>query len=191
MRKYAIIKPTIALALLIASIGAALAQSGTPLPVVPGSNSITGCPSPNLTPCFVPNSAASPVFVNQTTPAAGSGNAGSPLGSTPVTSSATGTTGAVVATLPAVAAKFTYICGFTATGNEAATGGIFAVTVAGTVSGSLNFNISHPVTPTLGVLSITLTPCVPSSAVNTAITVTSAADAAGANVAVSAWGYQQ
>lgn len=124
-------------------------------------------------------------------PPAGSGTAGFPAGATPVTSSATGTTGAVVATLPAAAGKTTYICGFNATGNEAATGAIVAVTVAGTISGSLNYFIAHSVTPTLGNLNNTFTPCVPSSAVNTAITVTSAADAAGTNVAVTAWGYQQ
>lgn len=105
------------------------------------------------------------------------------------TSSATGSTSAVTATLAASSTLRTYLCGFTATGNEAATGAVVAVTVAGTVTGSLNFNISHPVTPTLGVLTETFTPCVPSSAINTTITVTSAADAAGTNVAVSAWGY--
>lgn len=125
------------------------------------------------------------------TGSAGSGSGGFPPNSIPVTSSATGTTGAVVATLPGTAGRFTYLCGFTATGNEAATGAIVAVTAAGTVSGSLNFNISHPVTPALGTLVEAFNPCVPSSGQNTAITVTSAADAAGTNVAVSAWGFQQ
>jgi hypothetical protein len=136
-------------------------------------------------------SCAGPTAGNCAATAAIAPGVGVTAGQTAVISSATGTTGAVVATLPGVASKFTYICGFYATGNEAATGAVVAVTVAGMVSGSMVFNISHPVTPSLGIANQSFTPCLPSSAVNTAITVTSAADAAGTNVSVAAWGYQQ
>jgi hypothetical protein len=115
-----------------------------------------------------------------------------PQGAVPVTSSATGTTSAVVATLPGVSGKTTYLCGFNVTGTTSTTANSTAVTVAGTISGSLNFNIQHPVTPSLGNLaSPPMAPCIPASAQNTSITVTSAADAGGSNVAVAAWGYQQ
>lgn len=115
---------------------------------------------------------------------------------TPVTASATGTTGAIAATLPAAAGKTTYICGFSYTGTNA-TGAntATAVTVTGTITGTLNFGY-----PTLaaaatvtnnGSLDETFTPCVPASAINTAIAVNGPALGAGATLAtVSAWGYQ-
>lgn len=119
------------------------------------------------------------------------GSAGAPAGAVEVTSSNTGSTAAVTATLPGVAGKFTYICGFYATGNTTTTANVTAVTVAGTVSGSMVFNIAHPVSPALGTASPSnFSPCISSSAVNTAITVTSAADAAGVSISVAAWGYQ-
>jgi hypothetical protein len=63
--------------------------------------------------------------------------------------------------------------------------------VAGTITGSMVFNIAHPVSPALGSLAPPpMNPCVPASAVKTAITVTSAADAAGVSVSVAAWGLQ-
>src|ERR1700722_6329102 len=53
-----------------------------------------------------------------------------PAGSTPITGNGTGTTGAVVGTLAAAAAKTTYICGFavSAVGGTAAVG---PITIAG------------------------------------------------------------
>jgi hypothetical protein len=108
-----------------------------------------------------------------------------------VTASATGTTGAVVATLPAAVGKLTWVCGAYVTGNEAATGAVVNVTIANIVTGSMVIPISHPVTPNVGTLSLAFNPCIPGNAPNTAVTVTSAADAAGTNVAVAAWGYQR
>jgi hypothetical protein len=40
-------------------------------------------------------------------------------------------------------------------------------------------------------VSQTFTPCIQSSAVNTAITVTTTADASATSVSVGSWGYQQ
>lgn len=95
---------------------------------------------------------------------------------TPITASATGSTGATTATLPAAANKTTYICGFQFMGTNA-TAAIPAtnVTIAGTVSGTLNFGY-----PTLAVgaavantppVGEVFSPCIPTSAINTAIVV--------------------
>lgn len=108
----------------------------------------------------------------------------SPAGVTPVSNSATGTTGAVVATLPGVAGKTTSICSF----NVAATGtgAIGPITVAGLAGGSQTFQLTAP-----GTLPITFTPCAAASATNTAITVTTTADASATGVIVNATGFQQ
>lgn len=112
-----------------------------------------------------------------------------PFGATPITASTTGTTAATVATLAAAASKTTYICGFTITADAtAALAG--AATVAGTVSGSLNYIQSVGAATSAQQLTQSFNPPIPSSAVNTAITVTSAAAGTGGNTAVTAWGYQ-
>lgn len=118
-------------------------------------------------------------------------NLGSPYpsGAVPVTNSATGTTGATVATLPAVSGKTTYIAGFTITADAtAAIAG--AATVAGTVSGSLNYIQSVGAATAAQQLTQNFNPPIPASAANTAITITSAAAGVGGNTAVTAWGYQ-
>jgi hypothetical protein len=109
----------------------------------------------------------------------------SPAGVTPISNSAAGSTGAVVATLPGVSGKTTFICSF----NVAAAGGTAAVgpiTVAGLAGGSQTFQLNSP-----GTLPITFTPCAAASATNTAITVTTTADATATSVTVSATGFQQ
>lgn len=62
--------------LLVAAPIAAMAQTATP--VVPGTIATSGCPSPNLTPCFLQNSSSNPLY---TTPA--SGGAASAVTTTP------------------------------------------------------------------------------------------------------------
>jgi hypothetical protein len=110
-----------------------------------------------------------------------------------VTNSATGTTGAVVATLPAASGKITYICGFSVSPGSAAT----AITIQVVVVANSTFTwaVGAPVNAvgTTGTtLTQTFTPCVPGSGTNTAITVTSGAlGTAGVNNDVNAWGYQQ
>lgn len=112
-----------------------------------------------------------------------------PSGATAITSSAIGTTAATVATLAGVSSKTTYICGFTITADAtAALAG--AATVAGTISGSLNYIQSVGSATSAQLLTQSFIPPIPASAVNTAITVTSAAAGTGGNTAVTAWGYQ-
>jgi hypothetical protein len=111
-----------------------------------------------------------------------------PVGTIAITGNSSGTTGAVVGTLAATATATTYICGF----DVSAVGGVATVgpiTIAGTVTSSL---IYYLVSTAAGVtLSKTYTPCIPASAINTAITITTTADATASHVYVNSWGYQQ
>lgn len=118
----------------------------------------------------------------------GAGNAFVPCDGAVVVATATGTTGAVTATLPAVAKVTTWICGFdvSAIGGTAAVG---PVTVTGLVgSKTLTYQLSSSAAGV--VLSRTFTPCIPASAVDTGIGVTTTADGTATAVDVSAWGYQ-
>jgi hypothetical protein len=112
-----------------------------------------------------------------------------PAGSTPITVSATGTTGATTATLATGASVTTYICWMSIRANAtaAATGN---ATVTGTITGTLNFTQwTAPLASGLGVTEMVFNPCVPASAVNTGIAVVSAAPGSGGTVSVSAGGY--
>ncbi|MDB6085542.1 MAG: hypothetical protein JWN43_3423 [Gammaproteobacteria bacterium] len=114
---------------------------------------------------------------------------------TPITASATGTTGAVVATLPAVAGKTTYICGFYYTGtNATAANTATSVTVTGTIGGTMSFGFptlaAAATTPNTIPVDEAFLPCVAASAINTAIAVNGPALGTGATQAtVTAWGY--
>jgi hypothetical protein len=104
-----------------------------------------------------------------------------------ITGNATGTTGAVVGTLSGANGRVTYICGF----NVSAIGGTAAigpVTVAGLVGSSMVFQGSSSAAGNN--LSQTFTPCVPASADNTSITITTTADGSATAVDVNSWGYQ-
>jgi hypothetical protein len=126
-------------------------------------------------------------------PALGGGNAGYPIGATPIAVSTTGTTAATAVTLPAVPGQTTYLCGFSIR-STATVGSAGTATVTGTSSGTLNY--THwsgpvasggalvPVEPSFG------PDCIPASAINTTITVTSAAPGGGGVVSVTAWGFQ-
>lgn len=113
-----------------------------------------------------------------------------PTGATPITSSATGTTLATVATLAAAVGKTTHLVGFSIRANAtaAATGN---ATVVGTITGTLNFTQwTAPLASGIGIVEPNISAPIPASATNTAIVVTSAAAGAGGVVSVSAWGYQ-
>lgn len=98
---------------------------------------------------------------------------------------ATGTTGAVTATLPAAAGKTTYICGFDI--SAAGTATISPITVTGVLGGTLTYQgISAGSAP----FSVRFGPCVPASAVNTAINVVTTADGTATAVDVQAYGFQ-
>jgi hypothetical protein len=136
------------------------------------------------------NIAAIAIMFALASPAFG-GAAGYPIGATPVTASATGTTSATVATLPAVAGQTTYLCGFSIRANAtaAATGN---ATVTGTITGTLNFTqFTAALASAIGITEPTIGPaCIPASAANTAITITSAGNAGGGTISVTAWGFQ-
>jgi hypothetical protein len=95
-----------------------------------------------------------------------------------------------VGTLDGVAGKVTYLCGF----NVSTIGGTASsapVTVAGLVGSSQVYQ--RPVNATAGqiLISQNFNPCIPASAANTAITVTTTAAAGATAVDVNSWGYQQ
>ena len=93
-----------------------------------------------------------------------------------VLAAGTGTTAAVTATLPAAAGKVTYICGYRVSPGSAAAAITIQVTVAAAVT--FTYAVGAPVTA-VGVTGATLSqnfiPCVPASAPNTTIVVTSGA----------------
>lgn len=114
-----------------------------------------------------------------------------PTGAAPITGNAAGSTSAVVGTLAAAAAKTTYICGF----NVQAIGGtatVGPITVAG-LKGSSQVYQTDVNSATVGktVAAASFSPCIPASAVNTAITITTTADGTATAVDVNSWGYQQ
>src|SRR5262249_9591302 len=108
---------------------------------------------------------------------------------TQITASATGTTAATTATLAAVAGKTTFICGFSIN-STATAGAVGNATVTGTVTGTLNYEMATAATPAVAITQQNFTPCVPASAVNTAIAVVSAAPGTGGVISVTAYGYQ-
>lgn len=112
-----------------------------------------------------------------------------PVGATPLTATATGTTAATTATLAGAASKTTYICGFSISA-DATTAVAGNATVTGTLSGSLNYIQNVGAATAAGLLSQNFNPCIPASAVNTGISVNSAAAGIAGNTAVNAWGYQ-
>jgi hypothetical protein len=105
----------------------------------------------------------------------------------PVTGNAAGTTGAVVGTLAAVGGKTNYLCDFdvSAIGGTAQVG---PITVAGLTGGSKVYQLSSSATGAY--LSKSFNPCLPASASNTAITITTTAAAGATAVDVNSSGYQ-
>jgi hypothetical protein len=106
---------------------------------------------------------------------------------TPITGNAAGTTGAVVGTLAAATGKTSYLCGFdvSAIGGTAAVG---PIVIAGLIGSSMTFQMSSSASGST--LSREFIPCIPASAPNTAITVTTTADGTATAVNVNSHGYQ-
>jgi hypothetical protein len=119
-----------------------------------------------------------------------------PSGATPITASATGSTGAITATLAGVASKTTYICGFYFTGTNATSANTATtLTITGTISGTLSFGFptlaAAATVPNSVPLDEAFQPCIPASATNTAIVVNGPALGTGATLVTAvAWGYQ-
>jgi hypothetical protein len=109
-------------------------------------------------------------------------------GGTVITGNASGTTGAVTGTLAAAQCKTTYICGFKvdAIGGTAAVG---PITVAGLVGSSMVFQGSSSAAGG-PVARQNFSPCIPASAQNAAITVSTTADGTATAVNVNSWGHQ-
>ena len=112
-----------------------------------------------------------------------------PVGSTAVTASATGTTGATTATLPQVASNYNFVCGYSIRANAAA-----ATTVSDTLTGIISGTMTHelwvaPSASGIGVDEQIFNPCIPSSAVNTAISAVSGAPGTSGLVSSTIWGY--
>jgi hypothetical protein len=114
-----------------------------------------------------------------------------PVGAVPVTASATGTTGATTATLPAsTTGQTTYVCGYSIRANATANTNV-TNTLTGVISGTMSSAMWVPAnTAGLGVDEQIFQPCIPGSAVNTAISAVSGAPGAGGVVTVKAWGFK-
>ncbi len=109
---------------------------------------------------------------------------------TAVTASTTGTTTATAATMAATASVTNFVCGFDITADATALATGTAV-LSGTISGSLSYlQTVQAVASGTSVLSRTFNPCIPASAANTAITITSAAAGTGGNTIVNIFGYR-
>jgi len=111
-------------------------------------------------------------------------------GATAIQGNGTGSTGAVVGTLAAAATKLTYLCDFdiSALGTANTVG---PIVIAGLLGGSKTFQASTLATGVEYYKSEHFNPCLPSSAVNTAITITTTAAAGGTAVNVNSSGFQQ
>lgn len=151
--------------------------------LTPAQAQTVGCTGPTGGNCVptVPFTTSGAISSTNPLPVQAAGN-GYPISSTPITASATGTTGAVSATLPATAGKTTYLCSVQI--GEAGTGTATA-TATNTITGTLNYVVAAP-----GNFTVTYTPCVPASAANTTIPVATVANASATAVAVTATGYQ-
>lgn len=155
----------------------------------PGGSGVNGAmgmclnTSNKAVPCSAANVLPSPVSI---TPFPGNPATGS--SATPVTGNAAGSTGAVVGTLAGAASKTTYICGF----NVSAIGGTAAVgpiTIAGLTGSSQVYQASSSAAGGK-VADASFNPCIPASAANTPITITTTADGTATAVDVNSWGYQ-
>lgn len=142
-----------------------------------------------LSPQYVPGVQGRAITVDINGNQCSSGGAGAyPPASTPIQGNAAGTTGAVVGTLAGVAAKTTYICDFDVSG-IGGTAALGPVTVAGLLGGSKVYQLSASAAGVT--FSKSFSPCLPASAVNTAITITTTADGTATAVNVNSSGYQQ
>ena len=155
----------------------------------PGGSGVNGAigmclnTSNKAVPCSAANVQPSPVAV-----APYPFNAATAVSAVPVSGNATGTTSAVVGTLANAGGKTTYICGF----NVQAIGGTAAVgpiTIAGLTGSSQVYQGSSSAAGGT-VASAQFNPCIPASAVNTAITITTTAAAGATAVDVNSWGFQ-
>lgn len=110
----------------------------------------------------------------------------------PVTGSSTCTVGACTATLAGNASRTTHICGFavSAAGGTATIAPVSVATLIGGNSFQYQTLFSATAAATNNPFVQNFTPCIPTTAVNTSITVTTTADGSATAVSVNAWGFQ-
>lgn len=139
-----------------------------------------------IAPPFTQAIVSQPAQVMSISPNSGATNP-YPAGALPVAGIGTGTTGAVVGTLAAMPNMRTYICEFdvSAIGGTAA---VSPITVAGLLGGTFTYQLASSAGGVT--LNRTFTPCIPASANNTAIVITTTADGTASAVDVNAFGYQ-
>jgi hypothetical protein len=153
---------------------------------------LSDIPAPDVT---KPNTAPTPEKKAQVV--AASPNSGGflpyPSGATPLIETATGTTAGTTATFPATPGRTNYICGFTVSPGSAATAITITITTTG-LTANMSLSVGAPVTAvgTTGtIITVPISPCVPASASNTAITVVAGAlGTSGVGQAVNAWGFR-
>lgn len=119
-----------------------------------------------------------------------------PSGAIPFTASASGTTAAVAASIPAVTNKTAVICGFYYAGSNATAAQAGSVTVAGVAGGTMSFGYPTlalgAAVPNTGPVDEAFLPCISATSVGVAIIVTGPALGAGATVATTTvWGFYQ
>lgn len=119
-----------------------------------------------------------------------SGSAGFPTASTPISGNAAGTTGAVVGTLAAAVGKTTYVCGFSISALGTANS-VGPITIAGLITASQVYQASTLASGVEYSKTLNFNPCIPASATNTAITITTTANGTATAVNVNSWGFQQ
>jgi hypothetical protein len=112
-----------------------------------------------------------------------------PAGATPITASATGTTGATTATLTGTSTTTVYICGYSIRANATA-----AATVTNTITGVITATLSSimwvaPLASGIGVDEQIFNPCIPASGTNQGIAIVSGAPGSGGTVSSKGWGY--
>lgn len=117
-----------------------------------------------------------------------------PAGAVALTETATGTTGGTTATFPALAGKTNWLCGFSVSPGAASSAITITITTTG-LTNNFSLSVGAPVAAagtTASIVTVPITPCVPASAANTAITVVAGSlSTGGVNQAVNAWGFRQ
>jgi hypothetical protein len=94
----------------------------------------------------------------------------------------TGTTGAVTATMPAVANKTNYVCGVQVSSTGSGASAVTVATLVGAVT--FTYQLTAP-----GNFQMLYNPCIPANAQNAAITATAGANGTATAVDVNVWGF--
>lgn len=113
-----------------------------------------------------------------------------PAGTTQQVAGASGTTGAVTASIPADSVRYSYLCDMDVSAAGTAAISPITVTGIGNAGGAVTFTYQGVTAGTVPFIK-QWTPCLQSRAPNQAITVTTTADGTATAVNVNLHGYQQ